>query len=62
MGYISHGLYSQWKVPMISDISEWSDASDHPISEWSDASDHPISEWPDASDQSEQWDQLAIQK
>ena len=65
--------FSQWKVAMISDISQWPDASEHCISEWLDASKqsisewpdvsgHCISEWPDASDQSEQWDQLAIQK
>ena len=37
---------------MISDISEWSDASGHCISECPDTSDHSISEWSDASDQS----------
>ena len=39
-------LYSQWKVPMISDISQWPDASEHCISEWPDASEQSISEWP----------------
>ena len=49
-------LYSQWKVPMISDISQWPDAPELCISEWPDASEQSISQWPDASEQSiSQW-------
>ena len=52
---IEHNLFipysnSQWKVAMISEKTERSDASDLSISRWSDTSGLHISKWSDASD------------
>ena len=51
-------LVSQWswRVAMMSEKTQWPDASDQSIFQWADASEQSISPWLDASEQSiSQW-------